>query len=809
MPVQDKFEGPIAYNPAGGTDGAGALVPSAEFQVFDVADSSFSTPLAVFDPATGVTINPLRSSAVGVLPDFQVAGARREVLVRSGSFVTRLTSKYGVVFEAGLDPDTVQASITAGAQAEAARVAAVAAKDAAESAAAGVAGVVATNDGIMKAVAENPESAFSIELSRAVGERIAVVTEHPFIQQLKAGDAYIADRLSVAPAYNVPVISTSATSLISGGVLVQATGDYSGDSHFRYNGCVSVTADSTWVSAPSGQLVGNQVLVPEFVTDQADIEVKLKDGRTGDIGFRVIVDGKLTSTWTMLRVAGTANATRYLRLVFPDARVRHIQVESDGILSFGGVIAASGAVVQRPPRGWVNRHVVIGDSLNAGSATYDYVKYESHSRLTAFLLGADFYLNLAVGGTGWIADNSGGGNPFWGRIAVALAALATTLHFYGSRNDVASTVTAVRQAVIDALALTSDVPNVIVGGVAQAGYSSLSDAIRQGVVAAGRTYVDIDALAAANATRPNGHPTMDEQILIGKAVYSQLDRSRLEARAAAFEASRPRPVLTLATSGSPSLSGASVTFTATLSQAMVGVVRFYDGTTLLGSSPVSGATATFTTTALGLGAHSVTARFIPTSPTVQPATSNAVTQSVAAVLGFDDTFTYPDGAVPSPWVVSGAGPVIDSGMLAAPTLSTNRYVIRDAGTLWGRHEFTLAGTYNAALAFQFCHLNSNTNLFVNHNGGWGIWSRISASASRLVLGSTSAWVAGDVIAVTFTPVAGDPNLADVTVEKNGTVVIPTSRVDLTPYGGSTFTGAGFTTATTASKVDRIRMVPAA
>lgn len=180
MAVQDKFEVPIAYNPAG-NGGDGELVGGAEFQVFDIADSSFSTPLAVFDPATGVTINPLRSSAVGVLPDFQVAGARREVLVRSGSFVTRLTSKYGVVFEAGLDPATVQASIAAGSQAEAARVAAVAAKTAAEAAAADVAGVVATNDGIMTAVLDNPESAFSTELSATFAQagELAAATINP------------------------------------------------------------------------------------------------------------------------------------------------------------------------------------------------------------------------------------------------------------------------------------------------------------------------------------------------------------------------------------------------------------------------------------------------------------------------------------------------------------------------------------------------------------------------------------------------------------------------------------------------------
>ncbi|MBN9176134.1 MAG: SGNH/GDSL hydrolase family protein [Microbacterium sp.] len=77
------------------------------------------------------------------------------------------------MFEAGLDPETVQAAIAAGTAAETARAAAVLAKTDAEAAAAEVADVVATNDGIMKAVAENPESAFSIELSRTMGAEAA------------------------------------------------------------------------------------------------------------------------------------------------------------------------------------------------------------------------------------------------------------------------------------------------------------------------------------------------------------------------------------------------------------------------------------------------------------------------------------------------------------------------------------------------------------------------------------------------------------------------------------------------------------
>src|SRR5262249_25123384 len=73
---------------------------------------------------------------------------------------------------------------------------------------------------------------------------------------------------------------------------------------------------------------------------------------------------------------------------------------------------------------------------------------------------------------------------------------------------------------------------------------------------------------------------------------------------------------TLASSANPSVSGQSVTFTATVSPAgatsPTGTVQFFDSSTLLGTGPLSTAsattaTATFTTTTLAVGTHSITA----------------------------------------------------------------------------------------------------------------------------------------------------------------------------------------------------------
>ena len=93
------------------------------------------------------------------------------------------------------------------------------------------------------------------------------------------------------------------------------------------------------------------------------------------------------------------------------------------------------------------------------------------------------------------------------------------------------------------------------------------------------------------------------------------------------------PTVALTSSLNPSTVGASVTFTATLSGSgalPAAAVTFLDGTTTLGTVTPSGGVATFTTTALASGSHSILASFVG-GTNYYPAKSSVVTQTVNAV----------------------------------------------------------------------------------------------------------------------------------------------------------------------------------
>jgi hypothetical protein len=70
---------------------------------------------------------------------------------------------------------------------------------------------------------------------------------------------------------------------------------------------------------------------------------------------------------------------------------------------------------------------------------------------------------------------------------------------------------------------------------------------------------------------------------------------------------------TIGTSGSPTMVGQQVTFTATLAPQYAGTpsgtVSFYDGTTKIGSGALSGGKTSFSTTSLSAGSHTITASY--------------------------------------------------------------------------------------------------------------------------------------------------------------------------------------------------------
>jgi hypothetical protein len=101
------------------------------------------------------------------------------------------------------------------------------------------------------------------------------------------------------------------------------------------------------------------------------------------------------------------------------------------------------------------------------------------------------------------------------------------------------------------------------------------------------------------------------------------------------------PVVTLTASPNPAFLANPVTFTATIasfSTVPTGTVVFYDGSTQLGTGTVTAGAATFTTSALTIGPHSISAAYSGDS-SYNPATSNALSQILQ-----DFTLTLVGGA---------------------------------------------------------------------------------------------------------------------------------------------------------------------
>jgi hypothetical protein len=77
--------------------------------------------------------------------------------------------------------------------------------------------------------------------------------------------------------------------------------------------------------------------------------------------------------------------------------------------------------------------------------------------------------------------------------------------------------------------------------------------------------------------------------------------------------------MSLTSSPNPAQSGQAITFTATVTPTTPGTppvrgfVSFFDGGTLLANVPVSNGVATFTTSSLGIGSHTITARYTDTT----------------------------------------------------------------------------------------------------------------------------------------------------------------------------------------------------
>jgi hypothetical protein len=93
------------------------------------------------------------------------------------------------------------------------------------------------------------------------------------------------------------------------------------------------------------------------------------------------------------------------------------------------------------------------------------------------------------------------------------------------------------------------------------------------------------------------------------------------------------PPLTVTSSLNPAPAGSPVIFSLTVPAGATGTVSFYDGTTLLGTVPIIGTTAAFTTSALSVGTHSITAVYSGDT-NHNGATSTVFSQVVVSLADF-------------------------------------------------------------------------------------------------------------------------------------------------------------------------------
>lgn len=108
MAVEDFYPAQVAVDPVAET-----LIADAPVQVFATSDLSRENPLRVYEPASGVEILNLRSNRFGIVQQVRVEGDPAEVVFKSGPYEVQAQSKFGVLLQFGLTPESIAAAISA------------------------------------------------------------------------------------------------------------------------------------------------------------------------------------------------------------------------------------------------------------------------------------------------------------------------------------------------------------------------------------------------------------------------------------------------------------------------------------------------------------------------------------------------------------------------------------------------------------------------------------------------------------------------------------------------------------------------
>jgi YVTN family beta-propeller protein len=384
-------------------------------------------------------------------------------------------------------------------------------------------------------------------------------------------------------------IATLMTSSLTGGTH-PITAEYGGDSN--YNGAVSTPvsqivnlAPSTvaLASSPNPSTFGASVTLTATVTTGATGTVTFDDGATS-LGTGTISSGIATLTTSSLAV-GTHSITA----------------------QYGGDSNYNGAV-----------STPVSQTVNQASSTVALA-----SSLNPSTFGASVTLTATVtsGATGTVTFHEGATSLGTGTISNGIATLATstltagthsiTAQYGGDSNYSGAVSAPVSQTVNQAsstVALASS-PNPSTFGASVTLTASVTSGATGSVTFhEGATTLGTGSISSGIATLTIG------SLAVGThSITAQYGGDSNYTGAVSTPVSQvinlASSTVALASSPNPSIFGASVTLTATVTSGATGTVTFHDGTTSLGTGTISTGVATLTTSSLGRGTHSITAQY--------------------------------------------------------------------------------------------------------------------------------------------------------------------------------------------------------
>ena len=252
---------------------------------------------------------------------------------------------------------------------------------------------------------------------------------------------------------------------------------------------------------------------------------------------------------------------------------------------------------------------------------------------------------------------------------------------------------------------------------------------------------------------------------------------RLERRAVngTLTVTKSTPSVTAPSSQNPSTATASVTFTATLPVDATGTVIFWDGTTTLGTGTVSNGAASFSTTTLSAGTHSITAVY-GGDANYNGVTSTAVTQAVNKAA---TTVTVVSSLNPAP---SGSS-ITFTATVTMGASGTVQFL--DATTVLGTA--TVSG---GAASFSTTTLSARTHSITAVYSGDANYSRATSSVVSQVVQIAGAPPPPFTVASTTGPQSIPPGASasyTITVAGTFTNVVTFTATNLPP--GSTYSFA--------------------